>query len=556
LTGEEARFLKKLMLEKQLQGLHLSEAKRNKITQIKTKMSALSLEFAKNLGDEDSKHHFTKEQLAGLPDSFLEGLNKSEDGLFELDLSYPLYVPVMKECSVEATRKHMEKAFNSRCKDTNTAILEQLVTLRHQLAGIIGYSTHAKLTLVRRLAKDPAKVVTFLDDLNNKLSPLANKEMSELLQYKKAEVTEAKATDLEFKSWDWSYYMNQLVKDKYTIDNEAVKQYFPLHVVTKGMMEIYQNLLSLRFVEVENPHVWHEDVQLFNVFEAKVEEGQEQGKFVGQFYLDLYPRKGKYGHAAVWPLISGSTEPDRVRYPVCGMVCNFPKPGDSNPSLLPHNQVVTYFHEFGHVMHGICSQTRFSEFAGTSVERDFVEAPSQMLENWVYEKKALLIMSGHVDDESKKMPEEMIDSLIAAKHANVGLLTKRQLLFGIFDQTIHSADKVDTAKLYGQLHKRILGFSVTPNTNMPASFGHLAGGYDAQYYGYMWSLVFSEDMFQSKFKQDPLSAEQGALYRQHILANGSSVDADVMLERFLGRPPNSDAFLKSKGLHVSSSSTA
>jgi thimet oligopeptidase len=401
-------------------------------------------------------------------------------------------------------------------------------------------------------------------------------ERARLLHFKQLE--EGEAFDGKLNPWDLRYYMNVVekvcacacgsvhkqtyaypvvcvcaymccmvctcVQEDYKVDHAEIQKYFPLDVVTKGMLSMYETLLGLTFVLEEGAQTWHEDVLLYNVEDAK------SGSHMGQFYLDLYPRPGKFGHAAVFPLVGRAVdaETNAVQTPVVAMVANFPKPTDSQTSLLPHNEVRTYFHELGHVMHGVCTQVSLRRFSGTNVERDFVEAPSQMLENWVFEPEALARMSGHVDDNSKPLPAELVDALVASKNANVALSSKRQLVFGLLDQTIHSTPDADTAQIYRDSLKEIMGMDAAPNTNMVASFGHLAGGYDSQYYGYMWSEVFSVDMFESRFKGHVLDPAVGADYRAAILAPGGSVDATKMLKNFLGRAPNSEAFLISKGL--------
>jgi len=314
--------------------------------------------------------------------------------------------------------------------------------------------------------------------------------------------------------------------------------------VTKGLLDIYQELLGLRFEEHKSAHVWHEEVKLFSVFDSKTK------KVIGQFYLDLHPRDGKYGHAACFGLISGCAigKTNKRQIPVAAMVANFSKATKDKPAFLFHNELVTYFHEFGHVMHALCTEASLARFSGTSVERDFVEAPSQMLENWCWEYEAVSRMSGHYDD-GKKFPSDILGKMVAAKNANAGNHNKRQLVFGIFDQIIHTRSKIDSAKIFAHTLRDIMGIDPTPGTNFVASFGHMAGGYDATYYGYMYAEVYSADMFVSRFKKEGIfNPKVGVDYRKEILAPGGSRDSFISLERFLGRKPSPQAFLISKGL--------
>jgi len=302
--------------------------------------------------------------------------------------------------------------------------------------------------------------------------------------------------------------------------------------------------LGLRFQkeQVAAELIWHEDVELYAVHDSQSNE------LIGHFYLDLFPREGKYGHAACFGLQPGCLSPDRTRQTaVAAMVANFTKPTADKPSLLTHDEVETYFHEFGHVMHQICSKADYAQFAGTSVERDFVEAPSQMLENWCYEKTPLTMLSKHLKT-GETLPDSLIEKLSKTRMANTGLLTKRQILLATFDQTIHTMPKANTAAIWEQLAEKISGIPMTPGTNFAASFGHLGGGYDARYFGYLWSEVYSMDMFFSLFKGKELDTAAGKRYRDCILVPGGTLDGDEMLRNFLGRDPTDEAFLRSRGL--------
>lgn len=539
LEGEKERFLQRILRNFHRKGMHLDAATREKVIALNKQMKEIEIVYSKNLGEENEKFSLTAEQLAGLPDDFLSGLEKDESGKYIVTLKYPHSLPILKLCKVPATRAEMERRFNSRCLVENTAILEKLVTLRHEVAQLLGFPTHAAYITAVRMASNPAAVQKFLAELSDKLTPIATTEMAVLLDLKKKDPAAPPNEPLQ--AWDMVFYRNMVETECYNVDHQVIKKYFPIEKVTSGILEIYQEILGLKFEELKDQVVWHPDVKTYKVVNAADQA------VVGFFYLDMYPREGKYGHAACWGLQPSCDLPDGRLVPVSALVCNFSKPTPEQPSLLLHDEVETFFHEFGHAMHNLCSTAELAMFSGTAVERDFVEAPSQMLENWAWEPIVLARLSAH-HVTGEQLPEDLVKKLVASRNANSGILNKRQILLGTFDQSIHTVDKADTAATLGALTQSICGFSMTPGTNMAASFGHLAGGYDAQYYGYMWSEVFSCDMYETVFKGHAFDPAMGARYRKFILAPGGSLDAADMLRNFLGRDPTPDAFLAMKGL--------
>jgi len=345
--------------------------------------------------------------------------------------------------------------------------------------------------------------------------------------------------------WDYLYYDRIMKETDYQLDDNLIKDYFPFDSTFNGLLDIVQETFALKFEEVMDADVWHKDVRLFNVIDADTNE------FVGQFYLDLFPRPGKYNHFAAFPLQVHYVKPDgSEQHPVSAMVCNFPKPTESKPSLLKHSDVTTLFHEFGHLCHGFCSKAKYGRFSGTSVERDFVEMPSQFMENYCYEIEGLKRISKHYET-GEPLSDELIKKIIDAKNAGVALFTLRQLFFGIFDMTIHTKQEkeVNSAELYSKLRKEITLIANHPGTNPVASFGHLMGGYDAGYYGYLYSEVFAADMFDAFVQSGSVfNKDTGRAYKQKVLQVGGMKDGLDILKDFLGREPNDTAFLKSIGL--------
>ncbi|KAI9476392.1 MAG: hypothetical protein EXX96DRAFT_540918 [Benjaminiella poitrasii] len=546
LDHEDARFLRKLERSYRRNGLHLPEDKREEFKDIRKRLSETCIEFNKNWARESSTVKFTKDELEGLDDDFLSGLKtEEEDGVtkYILTMKYPDVRPVLKLCKNENTRRVHYTAYDSRNKE-NIALLEEAIKLRRKAAKILGYKSHADYVLEVKMAKTVEAVETFLNDLAAKLHEPGLKEIDELKEIKKSEkASRGEEYDGTFNAWDSSYYQRILLENEYAVDQEKIKQYFSLETTIQKMLEIYEKVLGLKFVKVpaDKAVVWHPDVQLFECW-----DNVEDKSFSGYMYLDLFPRDNKYPHAACFPLQPSYIAENGERVaPIAAMVANFTKPTADKPSLLKHDEVVTLFHELGHVMHHLCSRTKYARFHGTSVEGDFVEAPSQMLENWCYDPKSLKYLSAHFETK-EPISDEIIDRIVKAKNADAAMLNLRQLFFGIYDMTIHTSEdeSLDTTKMYNDLREKISLIPAPEGSYGQAAFGHLMGGYDAGYYGYMWSKVFSSDMFFSRFVEDTLSTETGYSYRKNILEKGSSRDGMDLLKAFLGREPSSDAFMR------------
>ncbi|KAI9229256.1 MAG: hypothetical protein DHS80DRAFT_22524 [Piptocephalis tieghemiana] len=545
---EDQRLFDRIERDYRRNGLALSSEKREELKELKKRMADLQVDFSRRMNEDTTSITVTKEELRGMPEDWVNGLEKSdqEEGKLVVTVKYPDLFPVMKLCSFEETRRRLLTANDTKCPD-NVKALEEAILIRRKAAKLLGYENHAAFKLETKMAKTPKAVQEFLADLKRRLDPIGKAEFDKLLQLKRKESESlGEAFHGKLESWDYAYYTRLSKERESQVDDEKVKEYFSLNVVTQGMLKIYEQVLGLQFKKSEEASVWHKDVVTYEVHDKKSNE------LIGHFYLDLHPREGKYGHAACFGLRPGCSLPNRPDdLPSAAMVANFSKPTKDKPSLLKHDEVTTYFHELGHVMHQICSKTKWARFHGTSVERDFVEAPSQMLENWCWDAKVLRDLSSHYARPEEKIPEDWVDRLIKAKNMNTGLFNLRQLFFGLFDMTVHTAEteKVDTTAIWSELREQITLFPTVPGSFPAASFGHIMGGYDAGYYGYLWSEVFSADMFFSRFdKEGVMDPSCGESYRKVILHPGGSRDGMDMLKEFLGREPTLDAFLKSIGL--------
>ena len=389
------------------------------------------------------------------------------------------------------------------------------------------------------MAKNPKTVMKFLKDLQKKLKPLGKKEDKEMIAYKNAKTGKRSRT---LYSWESGYWSNKFRKENLELDSEKIKEYFPSQVVIDGMLDLFGGVFGITFEPVNIP-VWHEDVKAFEI------KDRASGELIAYFYMDLYPREGKYKHAACFGLVEGEEKKDGTyQKPFVAIVANLNKPTKDTPSLLKHSEVETLFHEFGHVLHNALTKSKYSAFSGTSVSWDFVEAPSQMLERWAWDPQVLKKISKHYKT-GESLPDELIKRMIAAKNFGSGGTYLRQDFFAQYDMKLHTADTTpDSTKLYFELTKKIRGLPLTKGTIPQASFGHIMGGYDAGYYGYLWSEVIAEDFFGEFKKHGVFNPEIGLKFRRAILEKGGTLDEEKMVENFLGRPANNEPFLRAIGL--------
>ncbi|CRG86921.1 metallopeptidase MepB [Talaromyces islandicus] len=591
LHPESQRLLEKEHKDYIRNGLGLPAGpQRDRFKEIKKRLSQLSIEFQKNLNEENGGIWFTPAELDGVPEDVLSGLEKGtgeNEGKLRLSFKYPDLWPTLKYAKNAETRKRVSIGNENKCNQ-NVPLFKEAMVLRDEAARLLGYPNHAAFRIEDKMAKTTETVDSFLGDLRSRLAAGGLKEIEKLKELKKADVESRGETfDGHYFLWDHRFYDRLMLEKEYQLDHQKISEYFPLQTTIRGMLEIFEELFGLVFVEVTGDDrskisetgkgediVWHEDVQLFSVWN----DASEGEGFVGYLYLDLHPREGKYGHAANFNLQPGFVDANGSRrYPATALVCNFSKPTAKKPSLLKHEEVTTLFHELGHGIHDLVAKTVYSRFHGTNTVRDFVEAPSQMLENWCWTPSQLKSLSRHystLSDEyaqafkesgseaaPERIPDEYIDSLIRTKHVNDALFNLRQLHFGIFDMTMHepashaAIEALDPTTTYNSLRHEISKIEGPEALGQgydwghgQATFGHLMGGYDAGYYGYLSSQVYSTDMFYTVFKANPMDPVQGRRYRHTVLEKGGSQEEMRTLAEFLGREPKTEAFYKELGL--------
>lgn len=548
LAGEQARLLERLLRDYRRAGMDLPPAQREKLKTLEMEITRLGIEFEKNIREDETRVPLTRAELAGMSDEFLAGLKPQIGDVYLVGMDYPTFIPIQDQCENETTRKKLWLAFKRKAGQKNVLLLERILRLRAEAAALLGYATPADFETEPRMARSARQVQEFYD----KVRPLARKKAElDFQEFRAAKRAHTGNADATFYPWDFSFYKNRLLKEKYAVDGEKVREYFPMERVVDGLFSITQSLYGLEYRDITTHAqaagrpLWHADARLFEVWDTSRDE------LLGEFYIDLYPRDHKYGHAACWGLRPRKVWSDgSVQKPIAALVCNFSKPTPDKPSRLTHDEVETFFHEFGHCLHNILTETHYGEFAGTSVARDFVEAPSQMFENWVWDANVLATFARHYQT-GEPLPPALLDGMIRARHLGSALEAERQFYYGLCDLRYHTAPGgvVDTTQVANELFSTVELYAQVPDVFHQASFGHLVG-YQAGYYGYQWSLVYACDMFQRFRELGMLDPQAGKYYRQKILARGGSIDELDMVKDYLGREPRMEAYLEHLGLAV------
>src|SRR5881394_273504 len=546
LTGEDEKLLKETLRDYRRAGLNLPLDQRKEVEQLRKELSKLGTDFDTNIVKANAPVIFTKADLDGLPDGFFDspGIRTGDDAYTVMANVTWQFNAVEENAKSEATRKQLYVIRETLAKEANVPVLNQLLALRNKIALRLGYKSWDDYQTEVKMAKNGANAEKYISDLVIGIQPKFESEIAELQKLKAAETNDPNA---KIEVWDWRYYANQRDKQKYAVDKEALRAYFPFQKVLDGMFNIYQSIFGLKFEKIAAPYKWIDDLQLYMVTDSAT------GEPLGMFYLDMFPREGKFNHFAQFEIIGGKLLPDgKYQRPTVALLCNFSPPAADKPSLMTHQEVEALFHEFGHALHSIVTRAKYGRFAGTHVPGDFVEAPSQMLQNWVWDKKVLEMFEADYRDPSKKIPAEIIKKMNDAKLANAGVLYRRQFAFASLDLELHNQHAedmpFDCVAISNPILEKVF-LPIDPSTTFVSYFGHL-NGYDAGYYGYAWADAIAADMATvfEKAKDGYLDKQAGMKLRREIYEPGDSRDVNESIEKFLGRKQSIEPFLKKIGI--------
>lgn len=540
LNAEQLYFIEETLKDFKRSGLDLPDDQLEELKKVKKQLVDIESDFDKNIAQDQSKIEVTKEELAGLPEDFIESRPKADDGKYILYTNMPNFNQIMENCTVSATREKFWNAYNNRAYPINQKVLEDLVAKRYELARIIGFPTYAALELDAEMVQVPERAVSFLNGLTAKAQKKAIQEVKDFANPLPEGI---KLINGKLQPWDINFVKAAYKKAKYNIDENKISEYFPMQSTIESLLDIYQKFFDLEFKQIPVTGLWDPEVKLIEVFD------KTQKETLGYLFMDLYPRANKYSHACEHTIIPvGYNKEGKPNLGVAIVIANFPKPMADKPSLLLFKDVNTFFHEFGHAMHALLGRTEVVSFSGTKVKRDFVELPSQMLEEWLWEPEILKMVSKHYQT-GQQLPDDLIAQILKARTFDSGVNVTRQLFIAnLAMDYFNNGPKIDPVEILMQARTKITPYVISdPRDHFYASFGHLTG-YGARYYGYMWSKVFAHDLFNEIKKIGLLDPVIGRKYVDAVIGKGGSQDPNDLLKNFLGREPNQDAFLKDMGL--------
>lgn len=537
LSATQYKYLKEALQAFEKNGMKLTADKRKELEAINKKIIDLGSLFDKNIAESKDSVEFTETALKGVPAEVI-ALWKRDNGNYMVYVNGPNSIKISQYAENGNTRHTMYLHYNNRAYPKNIEVLDSLFYYRQVLAGKLGFKSYAAYATVDKMAASTARVWDFENDLVAKLTPHVTEELKALKELKQQ--LQPAESDTIF-AWDISFLNKKLLDTKYKLNTDEVREYFEMNNTIKGMFGVYEKLFSIKIKETQNVPVWNPKVKTFEMF--------KEGKKIGTFYLDLFPRQNKYTHFACFPISQYRKGNDSEVLPVAALVCNFQEGTTTSPSLINHSEVITLFHEFGHLVHSMLGRADIVAQGPFGVKGDFVEAPSQFLENWCWEYASLKTFAKNYKT-GNPLPQTLFNKMKQAQLVNSGINTMRQLYFGMLDFTYEDKYAAASQKGILQTSKDLYSINQIPypeGSNFICSFGHL-NGYAANYYGYMWSKVFAQDMFSVFQKVGVMNTATGIKYRKEILEKGSTKNELDMLRSFLGRKPNSAAFLKSIGI--------
>ena len=523
LDAHARRMLDKSLLDFRRAGVDRDDATRDRLRRLAERQTEVGQTFSKNIRDGVGRLHVPAERLAGLPADFVAARPAGEDGLVELTTEYPDYVPVMTFATDRELRREMVTAFLNRAWPQNDEVLHELLDIRRETADILGYDGWPSYDAEVKMIGSGAAIPEFIERITALAEASAQRDFALLLERLRQDHPDATGVD----GVDKAFYSEVVRRERFDVDAQEVRRYFDFTKVRRGLLDVTGRLFGLEYVEVADAPRWHHDVAVYDVHRA-----DDAGRApLGRIYLDLHPRAGKYSHAAQFDLVTGVAGrqlPEGVR------VCNFPT------GLMEHDDVVTLFHEFGHLVHHVLGgQQEWARFSGVATEWDFVEAPSQMLEEWAWDHGVLATFAG--DETGEPIPAALVERMRTADEFGKGFQARTQMFYAAISYRFHADVPEDLTATVRELQGRYDLFGYVPDTHFHASFGHL-GGYTSAYYTYMWSLVIAKDLFSAFDSADLFDAEVAHRYRDRVLAAGGSADAADLVADFLGRPYGFDAF--------------
>ncbi len=538
LSGERARLLEHWLRDFRRAGHELSAEDRAELERLRTRLVELEVGFQKNLNEYQDGIEVTREQLEGLPEEYVARLKPGErEGTYRVSLDYPELNPFLEQAHDRGLRRELFTKHWRRAVDINRPLLDEALEIRRKIAGLFGQPTWAHFAMELKMARRPERVRDFYAELLPRIGSGVRAQLDAM-----AERMRADGHDGPILASDWRYYDEAMRRSDYGVDQNKVSEFFELDPTMQGMFDITGEVFGVEYRQVGETRAWHESVRLYEIVDSA------SGRTIAHFYADLFPRDGKFGHAAAFPLVLGRrTRDGEYVTPVSAIVANFTPPSDGRPALLMHEEVQTLFHEFGHILHMSLTNAEFPRFAGAETEWDFVEAPSQIMEHWTWDASVLDRFARH-HETGEHMPRELIDQMIRARWLNVGVKIGIQAFYGGIDFALHAEEKAADLEEALRRSYAVTGMPYPEGTFMLTGFGHLMGGYDAGYYGYLWAEVIGDDMFSRFAREGVLSPAVGAEYRREILEPGGSRDADELVRRFLGREPSNDEFLRLRGM--------